>query len=120
MEVPRVVDLSLEGLTFESGAPRVLDVGTGTGIFAEAFLGRGAQVTGIDPNPDLLEAARRLVPGAIFQPGTAEALPLADRSVDLVMLGHVLHETDDPAAALSEARRAARLEGGRAGMALSR
>jgi ubiquinone/menaquinone biosynthesis C-methylase UbiE len=105
LEVPRVVDLCLEGI-HASGA---LDVGTGTGVFAEAFAARGIQVTGIDPNPGLLEAARRLVPAVRFEAGTAEKLAFKDGSFDLVMLSHVLHETDDPAAALTEARRVARV-----------
>lgn len=104
METARVVSLSLEGLT----SPRVLDVGTGTGVFAEAFQGAAAGVTGIDPNQELLAAAHTLVPGATFREGVAEALPFGDRSFDLVFLGHVLHETDDPLAALREARRVAR------------
>jgi len=103
MEVPRVLDLCLEGIA----AVRMLDVGTGTGIFAEAFAGRGLDVTGIDPNPSLLAVARQHATGAFLQ-GTAEKLPFADRSFDVVMMGHVLHETDDRAAALLEARRVAR------------
>ncbi len=103
LEVPRVLDLCLDGIVAE----RMLDVGTGTGIFAEAFAGRGLDVTGIDPSPALLAVARRHAAGAFLQ-GTAEKLPFADRSFDIVMMGHVLHETDDRAAALSEARRVAR------------
>jgi ubiquinone/menaquinone biosynthesis C-methylase UbiE len=49
------------------------------------------------------------VPGADLREGIAEKLPFADGSFDLVFLGHVLHETDHPADALSEARRVARL-----------
>jgi len=105
LEVPRVADLCLDGID----ASRALDVGTGTGVFAEAFAARGLEVTGIDPNPGLLEAARRLVTGVRFETGTAERLSFEDGSFDLVMLSHVLHETDDPAAALAEARRVVRL-----------
>jgi len=105
MEIPRVVTLSLEGLT----AARVLDVGTGTGVFAEAFARRGLEVTGIDPNSELLSLARGHVPGARFLAGVAEKLPFEDQSFDLVFLGHVLHETDDRHATLAEARRVARL-----------
>jgi ubiquinone/menaquinone biosynthesis C-methylase UbiE len=105
LEIPRVVSLCLDGLT----VAQVLDVGTGTGIFAEAFARRGLAVTGIDPSPNLLSHARGHVPGAQFQGGTAEKLPFGDHSFDLVFLGHVLHETDDRRLALEEARRVARL-----------
>jgi ubiquinone/menaquinone biosynthesis C-methylase UbiE len=104
LETARVVSLSVEGLQVAS----VLDVGTGTGIFAEAFADGSRRVTGIDPDPGLLEVARRLVPGAGFSEATAERLPFADGEFDLVFFGHVLHETDDPVRALAEARRVAR------------
>jgi ubiquinone/menaquinone biosynthesis C-methylase UbiE len=104
LEVPRVVALSLEGLTVEN----VLDVGTGTGIFAEAFANSGLAVTGIDTNAELLARAREYAPGARFKEAPAEELPFEEGAFDLVFLGHVLHETDDPLAALREARRVAR------------
>ncbi len=103
LEIDRVLRLSMEGVIIES----VLDVGTGTGVFAEAFGGMVSRVAGIDPNSDLLAAARTHVPKASFQAGVAEKLPFPDGSFDLVFLGHVLHETDDPVFALSEARRVA-------------
>ena len=104
MEVPRVVQLALEGMD----AQRILDVGTGSGVFAEAFAARAQSVTGIDPSGELLEAARAAAPGCTFIEATAEKLPFEDSSFDLVFLGHVLHETDDPAGALREAKRVAK------------
>lgn len=104
LETGRVVSLAVEDLEISS----VLDVGTGTGIFAEAFSGGSRRVEGIDPDPVLLDVARRLVPAARFQEAAAEKLPFADGSFDLVFFGHVLHETDDPVGALTEARRVAR------------
>ncbi len=104
LEVPRVATLSIEGLN----ATTVLDVGTGTGVFAEAFAELGLAVTGLDVNGELLAAAREHVPTAEFKEGTAEQLPFPDRSFDLVFLGLVLHETDSALAALQEARRVAR------------
>lgn len=101
LEVNRVVALSIEGLT----SPRVLDVGTGSGIFAEAFAAKALAVAGIDTNSTLLEMARSLVPQAEFKQARAEAIPYGDAAFDLVFLGHVLHEADDPLGALSEARR---------------
>jgi ubiquinone/menaquinone biosynthesis C-methylase UbiE len=104
MEVPRVVELSREG----AAVSELLDVGTGTGLFAEAFAALGVAVTGIDVNAELLMAAVRLVPSGRFLEASAERLPFADRAFDLVFLGLALHETDDPLAALKEARRVMR------------
>ena len=101
LEVERVVALSVESLAVKS----VLDVGTGTGVFAEAFSTMGLDVTGIDTNIQLLTVARDYVPGARFQEGFAEEIPFEDGSFDLVFLGHVLHETGKPLKALQEARR---------------
>jgi ubiquinone/menaquinone biosynthesis C-methylase UbiE len=104
LEVARVIRLSREGASIDS----VLDVGTGSGVFAEAFGKENLRVTGIDPDTDLLAVARRFAPNVVFQVAVAEKLPFEDGSFDLVFLGHVLHETDEPVAALSEARRVAR------------
>jgi len=101
LEVERVVTLSVEGLP----AARLLDVGTGTGLFAEAFAAKVLAVAGIDPNKEHLAIAARLVRGAEFKEGIAEAIPYGDGAFDIAFLGHVLHEVDDPAAALREARR---------------
>ena len=105
MEVPRVVVLSMEGIN----AASVLDIGTGTGVFAEAFVALGLKVSGIDVNPELLKVARQTVPAAQFKQAPAEQIPFADHSFDVAFLGHVLHEADDPLAALMEAHRVARL-----------
>jgi ubiquinone/menaquinone biosynthesis C-methylase UbiE len=104
MEVERVVRLALEGL---KEPLTVLDVGTGSGLFAEQFAARGLQVTGLDANPEMLPAAQQFVPAGSFHEGTAEKLPFPDASFDLVFMGLLLHETDDTLAALSEAQRVA-------------
>jgi ubiquinone/menaquinone biosynthesis C-methylase UbiE len=104
LEVDRVVDLCLEGIK----AANVLDVGTGSGIFAEVFSKRVKSVTGIDPNPEMLKAAKEFVPTGTFLQGTVEEIPLEDKSFDLVFLGHVLHESDDLIKALSESKRVAK------------
>ncbi|HTX19300.1 MAG TPA: class I SAM-dependent methyltransferase [Bacteroidota bacterium] len=104
LEVDRVVNLSMKGIE----PANVLDVGTGTGIFAEAFAARGAGISGIDPNPQLLNRAIALMPEGKFLSGVVEDLPFEDKSFDLVFLGHVLHESDDRMKALSECARCAR------------
>jgi len=105
LEVERVVDLALENL---KQVQTVLDVGTGSGLFAEQFAALGLQVAGLDANPEMLLAAREHVPEGTFQEGIAEKLPFPDGSFDLVFMGLLLHETDDILAALKEARRVAR------------
>ena len=105
LEVKRVVDLVLENLTQVQSA---LDVGTGTGIFAEELAARGLQVTGLDANPAMLPEAQQHVPSGIFREGEAEKLPFLDETFDLVFMGLLLHETDDALAALHEAHRVAR------------
>jgi len=101
LEVDRVVDLCLEG----EPAVSVLDVGMGTGLFAGAFSRRAMAVSGIDANPEMVIVSRSYVPDGNFQEGIAEALPYPDRSFDLVFLGLLLHESDEPLKTLTEARR---------------
>ena len=103
LDVDRVVGLSLEGDLIKS----VLDVGTGTGLFAEAFSRRAIAVSGIDTNPEMVIASRSYIPDGNFQEGLAEALPYPDRSFDLVFLGLLLHESDEPLKTLTEAHRVA-------------
>jgi ubiquinone/menaquinone biosynthesis C-methylase UbiE len=105
LELDRVVALSIEGQTAQS----MLDVGTGTGVFAEAFAKAGLRVAGIDINEELLNKAQGYIPAGDFRTGSAEAIPFEDRSYDITFLGHVLHEADNLTAALGEARRVARM-----------
>lgn len=105
MELPRVVALTLDGLAAES----LLDVGTGTGLLAEAFAPHVEDLCGVDVNPDYLAIARRHLPSARFVEGKAESIPCPDLAFDVSILGHVLHEVDDPLTALKEAGRVTRL-----------
>jgi ubiquinone/menaquinone biosynthesis C-methylase UbiE len=104
LEVERVAGLALAGIK----ATNMLDVGTGSGIFAEAFSKRGLSVYGIDPNPEMLKAAQNFVPQGTFRQGIVEKIPFEDKAFDIVFLGTVLHESDDLAKALSECGRCAR------------
>jgi ubiquinone/menaquinone biosynthesis C-methylase UbiE len=106
LEVTRVVNLALENL---AQVQSVLDVGTGSGVFAEQFASQGLQVTGLDANAEMLPVAQQYVPSGVFKEGEAEKLPFLDGAFDLVFMGLLLHETDDILAALSEAHRVARL-----------
>jgi ubiquinone/menaquinone biosynthesis C-methylase UbiE len=104
LEVERVVSLSLEGAELKT----VLDMGVGSGLFAESFDRHGLKVAGLDVNPEMISAARQFVPEGDFRQGIVEDVPYPDNSFDLVFFGLVLHEADEPLKALQEARRVLR------------
>ena len=103
LEVQRVVSLCTENCH----PADMLDVGTGSGLFAEAFAARGIKIIGIDPDADMIAAARFCVSELIYSVARAEALPFADNCFDTLFMGMVLHETAEPLLALREARRVA-------------
>jgi ubiquinone/menaquinone biosynthesis C-methylase UbiE len=94
--------------TGEAPPRRVLDLGCGvgrySGLLREAF---GAQVVGLDASERMLAVAagNPALRGIGWVRGTAEALPFADASVDLVLLFLVYHHLPAPRAALSECAR---------------
>lgn len=104
LEVERVVGLSLEGGQFET----VLDIGVGSGVFAEAFAACGLRVTGIDVNPEMIAAASSYIPQGHFELAAAERIPFPDAYFDLAFMGLLLHESDDRLKALQEAKRVTR------------
>jgi SAM-dependent methyltransferase len=87
----------------------VLDVGCGTGNAALLAAGCGAEVTGVDPAPRLLEVARQAAAarglGARFALGEAAALPLADSEADVVLSVFGVIFASDPHAAAAEMAR---------------
>ncbi len=101
LELEKVVDLCLIDREITS----VLDVGTGSGIFAEEFFKRGLAVAGTDLNSEMLEAAQHYVPLSDFRMGKAEELPFDEGDFDLVFMGLVFHEVSDYQKAMNEAFR---------------
>jgi 2-polyprenyl-6-hydroxyphenyl methylase/3-demethylubiquinone-9 3-methyltransferase len=83
------------------GGKRVLDVGCGGGILAEALATQGATVTGIDPSEKSLAAARdharRSGLAIDYRRGTAEDLAGSglEGTYDLVFAVDVLEHVDD-------------------------
>ena len=99
---------------------RVLDVACGTGVLARAAaqrVGTDGAVTGLDASADMLAVARRLDPSIGWIHGRAEALPLADGSVDAAVSQFGLMFFDDRVAALREMQRVLR-PGGRLAVAV--
>jgi demethylmenaquinone methyltransferase/2-methoxy-6-polyprenyl-1,4-benzoquinol methylase len=64
-----------------------LDVATGTGDLAVELARRGADVTGMDFAPAMLEIARRKAPGLTFEEGDALELSYDDGAFDAATVG---------------------------------
>jgi SAM-dependent methyltransferase len=73
---------------------RVADIGAGTGKLTAMLAGLGADVTAVEPDPQMLAELRRAMPEVRSLPGSAEELPLADASVDAVLAGQAMHWFD--------------------------
>jgi SAM-dependent methyltransferase len=80
------------------GAHHVLDLAAGTGKLTHSLLTRGLRVTAVEPDPEMLAELARRTPQAEALPGTAEAIPLPDASVDAVLVGQAFHWFDVPKA----------------------
>jgi ubiquinone/menaquinone biosynthesis C-methylase UbiE len=74
--------------------PRVLDLGAGTGKLTATLVALGAEVIAVEPDSAMLTELRRALPAVGALPGSAEAIPLPDASVDAVLAGNALHWFD--------------------------
>jgi SAM-dependent methyltransferase len=74
--------------------PRVLDLGAGTGKLTATLVELGADVIAVEPDPAMVTELRRVLPDVRVRPGSAEAIPLPDASVDVVPAGNALHWFD--------------------------
>ncbi|WP_432968447.1 class I SAM-dependent methyltransferase [Dactylosporangium sp. CA-233914] len=74
--------------------PRVLDLGAGTGKLTGTLLALGTEVIAVEPDPAMLTELRRALPAVRALPGSAEAIPLPDASVDVILSGNALHWFD--------------------------
>jgi demethylmenaquinone methyltransferase / 2-methoxy-6-polyprenyl-1,4-benzoquinol methylase len=91
---------------------RALDVATGTGDLAIELASRGADVTGMDFAPAMLEIARAKAPEIAFEEGDALALRYDDGEFDAVTVGFGARNFADLDAGLGEMARVAK-PGGR-------
>ncbi|MEU6843738.1 class I SAM-dependent methyltransferase [Streptomyces sp. NPDC046716] len=96
-----------------------LDVGCGTGTVVEAALARGARVTAVDAEPDMVAATRARIPRARVVHAVLPELPFPDGGFDSVTANFVLNHVGDPIAALTEIHRVLR-PGGRVAVTLWR
>jgi ubiquinone/menaquinone biosynthesis C-methylase UbiE len=97
-------------------AASVLDVGTGAGHLSFALAPLAARVVALDPSPGMLAtvrqaaAARNLTQIETCE-GSADALPFADASFDLVCTRYSAHHWLDVPRALAQLRRVVKPDG---------
>jgi SAM-dependent methyltransferase len=96
------------------GAPRVLDLGAGTGKLTRQLTERGLDVTAVEPSAGMREQLAGAVPGVAVHAGSAEEIPLPDGCVDAVLVAQAWHWVD-PSRAVPEVARVL-VPGGRLGL----
>lgn len=89
-------------------AGAVLEVGCGPGALLERLEPLATRLLAVEPDAELAALARARVPAAEVLAGRAEALPLADGSVDAAVARYVFQHLPDPAAAARELARVLR------------
>ncbi len=97
-----------------TAARDVLDLGAGTGKLTTRLVERGLEVVAVDPLPEMLEVLCDSLPDTTALLGTAEEIPLADNSVDAVLVAQAWHWFN-PERAIPEVARVLR-PGGRLGL----
>lgn len=102
---PRIVAKIIEMLNLPKGS-RVLDVGAGTGNYAQALSKHDFKMTAIEPSRVMMSQAEA-DSSIIWVNGTAEDLPFADDAFDAAILILCIHHFNDLRLALSETRRVA-------------
>jgi ubiquinone/menaquinone biosynthesis C-methylase UbiE len=120
VHAPRFVEPARDLVAIASppAGGRVLDLGTGTGVAAEAAIesvGPGGLVVGVDGSTRMLEVARRVRPGLLLASAQAIDLPFGDSTFDAVLGNFVLAHFKKVKTALYDAIRVLR-PGGRLAM----
>jgi SAM-dependent methyltransferase len=82
----------------------VLDLGAGTGKLTRLLAATFACVVAVEPAAAMRRRLSAACPDVDLLDGTAEAIPLADASVDAVFVAQAFHTFDDPRALAEIAR----------------
>jgi len=91
---PPVHPRILARLPIHTAVHRALDLGCGAGLSTAALAPLARHRLGLDPAEAMVKAAHRLVPDATFFVASAEEIPLAARTVDLVSAAGSLNYAD--------------------------
>jgi ubiquinone/menaquinone biosynthesis C-methylase UbiE len=115
--LPHLVNLTMRNRRFipyrerviSAAEGRVLEIGVGSGLNLPLYPARAREIVGLEPAPRLLAMSRRLANRSSlpvkFIEGSAEAIPLEDRSIDTVVTTWTLCTIPAVIEALEEIRR---------------
>jgi SAM-dependent methyltransferase len=87
---PGYAEAALDALELPPDA-LVLDLAAGTGKLTRQLVSRFARVLAVEPLDEMRAVLARVVPEAEALPGSADAIPLPDGSVDAVFVGEAFH-----------------------------
>lgn len=87
------IELIVEALDLGPSA-RVVDLAAGTGKLTRALAARFAGVTAVEPSDGMRARLHRSLPEVETLPGTAESIPLPDRSVNALFVAEAFHWFD--------------------------
>jgi SAM-dependent methyltransferase len=76
------------------GGSTVIDLAAGTGQLSGPFAELGARVIAVEPATNMAAVLHARLPMVRIEPGTAEAIPVDDRSARLVVVGNAFHHFD--------------------------
>jgi len=91
----RLIETCVRVANFRSGA-KIADLGCGSGVFTELLYQLGYQPIGLDISPKLIDLAKTKYPNVEFLEGDVEHLPLADSSLDGILLSGLVHHLPNP------------------------
>ena len=108
---PQYAPASVDWIAARLPLVDVLDLGAGTGKFTRQLSAVAAHVIAVEPGDEMRRILERIAPHLDVRAGSAEAIPLADGSVDAVTVAQAFHWFDMDAA-LAEMHRVLRPGGG--------
>ncbi len=89
---------------------RVLDIGGGTGRISQFLVGKVSEIIVLDPSEKMIAECKKHT-GLTCEVGSGEQIPLADESVDKVIMVDAFHHVGDQEKVLSEIRRVLKPDG---------
>ena len=106
----------MDHIAMNSNSFELLDIGCGTGVFAERIIKRfpGSKVSGVDLSPQMISRALRRsehIPDLQFLQADCESLPFSDGNFDIITCSNSFHHYPNQAKAVAEMYRVLKPDG---------